>query len=91
MLRVASNALIVPPWECAWLSLQDYQLDGGCCLQFECKGECQRQPTSQLRELGSCMAVNDLPWPALACMRAEGTAGCSEQLCLGSEQGHHLW
>jgi len=38
MLRVASNALIVPPFECAWLSLGDYQLDGSCCLQFECKG-----------------------------------------------------
>lgn len=38
MLRVASNALIVPPFECAWLSLPDYQLTGTFCLQFECKG-----------------------------------------------------
>jgi hypothetical protein len=38
MLRVASNALIVPPFECAWLSLDDYQLEGACCLQFEYKG-----------------------------------------------------
>jgi hypothetical protein len=38
MLRVASNALIVPPFECAWLSLPDYQLTESFCLQFECKG-----------------------------------------------------
>lgn len=38
MLRVTSNSIIVPPLDCAWLSLPDYQLDGSCCLQFECKG-----------------------------------------------------
>ncbi len=38
MLRVTSNSIIVPPLDCAWLSLADYQLNGSCCLQFECKG-----------------------------------------------------
>lgn len=39
MLRVSSNnVLVVPPFECAWLSFSDYNLDGGACLSFEVKG-----------------------------------------------------
>jgi hypothetical protein len=39
MLRVASNALIVSPFEAAWLALPDHGLDGACCLAFECRGQ----------------------------------------------------
>jgi hypothetical protein len=61
MLRVASNALIVPPFECAWLSLGDYHLDGACCLQFECKGwyngYCPRKPAAVGRVCSSKEAM----------------------------------
>lgn len=40
MLRVNSrDVLVVPPFECAWLELQDYGVEGGCCLCFETRGE----------------------------------------------------
>ena len=42
MLRVnSSNVLVVPPFECAWLSDEAFQLkDGTGCISFEVKGEC---------------------------------------------------
>ena len=41
MLRVnSSNVLVVPPFECAWLSDEALQLkDGTGCISFEVKGE----------------------------------------------------
>ncbi|GBF97048.1 hypothetical protein Rsub_09521 [Raphidocelis subcapitata] len=41
MLRVNSrDVLVVPPFECAWLSLSDYGVEGqGCCLSFDCRGD----------------------------------------------------
>ena len=41
MLRVnSSNVLVVPPWECAWLSDEQLQLkDGAGCVCFDVKGE----------------------------------------------------
>lgn len=40
MLRVSSsNVLVVPPWECAWLSDEQLQLkDGAGCVCFDVKG-----------------------------------------------------
>jgi len=40
MLRVnSSNVLVVPPWECAWLSDEQLQLqDGAGCICFDVKG-----------------------------------------------------
>ena len=40
MLRVnSSNVLVVPPWECAWLSEEQYQLENSSgCVCFEVKG-----------------------------------------------------
>lgn len=41
MLRVnSSNVLVVPPWECAWLSDEQLQLQNGAgCICFDVKGE----------------------------------------------------
>ena len=41
MLRVnSSNVLVVPPWECAWLSDEQLQLkDGAGCVCFDVKGD----------------------------------------------------
>ncbi|DBB07891.1 TPA: hypothetical protein ACH3X3_009285 [Trebouxia sp. C0006] len=41
MLRVnSSNVLVVPPWECAWLSDEQLQLrDGAGCICFDVRGE----------------------------------------------------
>ena len=41
MLRVnSSNVLVVPPWECAWLSDEQLNLqDGAGCICFDVKGE----------------------------------------------------
>ena len=41
MLRVnSSNVLVVPPFECAWLSDEALQLMNGTgCISFEVKGE----------------------------------------------------
>ncbi len=42
MLRVnSSNVLVVPPWECAWLSDEQLQLrDGAGCISFDVRGKC---------------------------------------------------
>jgi hypothetical protein len=43
MLRINSrDVLVVPPFECAWLSLSDYGTEGGCCLCFDYKGAQRR-------------------------------------------------
>lgn len=40
MLRVNSGVLVVPPFECAWLTGEGYTLRSGAgCLSFEAKGE----------------------------------------------------
>jgi hypothetical protein len=41
MLRVNSNSvLVVPPFECAWLSGEEFRLkEGACCITFDVKGE----------------------------------------------------
>ena len=48
MLRVnSSNVLVVPPWECAWLSDEQLQLkDGAGCVCFDVKGELRLLSTS---------------------------------------------
>ncbi len=43
MLRISSNnVLVVPPFECAWLAGEEFQLiNGAGCISFEVKGEPQ--------------------------------------------------
>lgn len=44
MLRVnSSSVLVVPPFECAWLSGEEHVLhDGAGCISFEVKGVLKR-------------------------------------------------
>lgn len=35
---LASQVLVVPPFECAWLTGEDYLLRDGGCISFEVKG-----------------------------------------------------
>ena len=48
LLRVNSrNDIVVPPFECAWLSDEHLQLENGKgCIQFEVKGEPSANSTS---------------------------------------------
>ena len=40
MLRVNNGVLVVPPFECAWLTGNEYTLRAGAgCLSFEAKGD----------------------------------------------------
>lgn len=40
MLRVNNGVLVVPPFECAWLTGNEYTLRSGAgCLSFEAKGD----------------------------------------------------
>lgn len=82
MLRVnSSNVLVVPPFECAWLSFSDYMLDGSGCIYFEYKGK----PINK-RCLHSALFVSVLtspgelaPWP---CYTSCCHQACSIQLLL---------
>ena len=55
MLRVnSSNVLVVPPFECAWLSDETLQLkDGTGCISFEVKGGFMQNLGRLLNHIGT--------------------------------------
>lgn len=61
LLRVNSNnELVVPPFECAWLSDETLQLDEEAgCLAFEVKGEILNLTSCVMKPCQKCFKI---PW-----------------------------